>query len=177
MKYLSIIFASTVLLAGCSSVKVSSDYDNKIDFAQFKTYRFTEEAMALPVNDLVRKRITNSITNALQSKGLTPATGTPDLLVDLATQTREEEQTTATSASISGFYGRRWVFGTGLSSTQYHTTKYTVGTLIISLVDAGKKELVWEGRGSSTITEKTLREDKLEAAIATILAKYPPTKK
>lgn len=168
-------FSVLVLVSGaCSSVKTSYDYDRQANFSEYKTFRFTDEALALPVNDLVRKRITNAIASSLQSKGLTQTSSGADLLVDLGTQTRQEQQTTATSANMGGFYGRRWAFGTGFSSTQYNTTTYTVGTLIISLVDAKRQQLVWEGRGTSTISDRTMQQEQLEKGIAQILQTFPP---
>lgn len=174
MKRIFLFSISLILVAGCSSVRTSYDFDRQADFSKYKTFQFTNEALALPVNDLVRKRITVAIASNLQSKGFTQSDNA-DLLVDLGTQTREEQQTTATSANLSGFYGRRWSFGTGVASTQYNTRTYTVGTLIVSLVDAKKQELVWEGRGTSTVSDKNLQAEKLEAGIGQILKTFPPS--
>jgi hypothetical protein len=78
---------------------------------------------------------------------------------------------------MGGFYGRRWGFGTGFSTTQVNTTNYTEGTLVINLVDAAKQELVWMGSGTATVTEKSIQQDKIEAAVAKILARFPPAPK
>ena len=57
-----------VLLAGCSSLQVSSDYDPGADFSQYKTFgwptgdRPPEDALAK--NPLVAKRIEHSIGEA-----------------------------------------------------------------------------------------------------------------
>jgi hypothetical protein len=48
---------------------------------------------------------------------------------------------------------------------------------VINLVDAAKQELVWMGSGTATVTEKSIQQDKIEAAVAKILARFPPAPK
>jgi hypothetical protein len=79
--------------------------------------------------------------------------------------------------NLGGFYGRRWGLSTGFSTTQVNTTNYTEGTLVINLVDAVKQELVWMGSGTATVTEKSIQQDKIEAAVTKILSKFPPAPK
>jgi hypothetical protein len=175
MNRLSILLFALVLVS-CGSLKTTVDYDKSVDFGKYKTYGFSAEANQLPVNDLVRKRIFDAIHSALQSKGLKEAEK-PNLLVDLGVKTEEKQQTSANSVNMGGFYGRRWGFGTGFSTTQVNTTNYTEGTLVINLVDAAKQELVWMGSGTATVTEKSIQQDKIEAAVTKILAKFPPAPK
>jgi hypothetical protein len=170
MNRLSILLFALVLVS-CGSLKTTVDYDKSVDFGKYKTYGFSAEANQLPVNDLVRKRIFDAIHSALQSKGLKEAEK-PNLLVDLGVKTEEKH-----SVNMGGFYGRRWGFGTGFSTTQVNTTNYTEGTLVINLVDAAKQELVWMGSGTATVTEKSIQQDKIEAAVAKILARFPPAPK
>ena len=71
MKKLLLLLATISLFSSCSSVKVSSDYDREASFSSYKTYAFTQEAEALPVGDLNRKRILDAVTNELSAKGFT----------------------------------------------------------------------------------------------------------
>jgi hypothetical protein len=48
---------------------------------------------------------------------------------------------------------------------------------VINLVDAVKQELVWMGSGTATVTEKSIQQDKIEAAVTKILSKFPPAPK
>jgi hypothetical protein len=55
-----------------------------------------------------------------------------------------------------------------------------VGTLIVDLVDANRKELVWRGTASDTLDPEASPEKKeknLQEAMAKLLANYPPAKK
>ena len=58
---------------------------------------------------------------------------------------------------------------------QTTVTPYTEGTLNIDVVDASRKQLVWEGLVTSSVTQKTLDnvQPSLDAAVAAAFAKYP----
>lgn len=73
--YLYIIILS-IFMTGCSSLTVSSDYDNKIDFSNFKTYRWHPRneynASSLKYLDpIMDKRIRDTIDAQLHSQHYT----------------------------------------------------------------------------------------------------------
>jgi hypothetical protein len=59
--------------------------------------------------------------------------------------------------------------------TTYNVQNYKDGSLIIDIVDAKSKNLIWEGIGNEEI-DKPLKDPDtaIPAAVASILAKYPP---
>ena len=65
--FLSIILATAV---SCSSVKVTSDFDSTANFASYKTYAFTDEALNIQLDDLNKTRLLNAISTELAAKGL-----------------------------------------------------------------------------------------------------------
>jgi hypothetical protein len=57
-------------------------------------------------------------------------------------------------------------------------TNHTEGTLTIDLIDAKKKELVWQGEGVGYLTQCTDKKDEnIKEFVTKILAQYPPQKK
>ena len=55
-----IILSSLVALlvfAACSSIDVSYDYDKDANYASYKTYGYTQEALVLGIGDLNRDRL------------------------------------------------------------------------------------------------------------------------
>jgi hypothetical protein len=75
-------------------------------------------------------------------------------------------------------YGWGWGWNPYLWGGQSFVTTSTEGTLFIDLIDARKKELVWEGEGIGYLTEnRSLKEKQINEFVAKILAQYPPTKK
>ena len=60
MKILKILFFSlcAVILFSCSTIKVVSDYDTKVDFSTYKTFAFYKKGIdKASVSDLDKKRI------------------------------------------------------------------------------------------------------------------------
>ena len=163
----------TLILFSCATVRTSYEFDNEVDFAKYATFGFSEDSGKLPVNELVRKRIFAAISKSMEVKGFS-FSDNPDALIDLNVYTEDKQQTSATTMNIGGGYGRRWGFRTGVSSTQFHTRTYKVGTLFIDIVDIDTETLIWSGQGTSTVTEKTIPQEKMEAGINKILANYPP---
>ena len=54
----------------------------------------------------------------------------------------------------------------------------TEGTLYIEIIDAKKKELIWQGKGSRYIPKDIdAKERAINELVNKILEKYPPTKK
>ncbi len=172
-KYLYILLIAIV--SGCSTVKVTFDYDKEADFAGYKTYVLSDEAKDLPVGDLNRDRVLKAVENELQLKGFTKSDN-PDVIIDMHIKTQQKVTATATT---TGYGYRRYGYGGGFATTQVNYDEYTDGTLFIVFVDAEKEKIVWEGIGTKTLDEN-LKPDKREEAInysiKSILDKYPPGK-
>lgn len=166
-----------LLLAACSpTVKVTSDYDKTVDFTKYKTYAFSTESTQLPINELNRRRVLGDVETQLATKGLTKVEDKYDLLVDVRITAKERQE--ATSYTTGGYGGYRWGGGMGTTSTTVST--YVDGSLIITLVEATKKEMVWQGVGVRTLdTDATSeqREKNINDAVTAILSKYPPVPK
>ena len=82
-----------------------------------------------------------------------------------------------------GYYGYApdygWGGGHSQSTTTYSEHEYNVGTLIVSVYDATRKELIWEAIGTKTVDEDPKSpESNINAAVAKIMVEYPiqPTK-
>ena len=57
-----------------------------------------------------------------------------------------------------------------------NVNQYTEGTLFIDIIDASKKELIWQGIGSGALAFRNIekREDRIKEFVKEILEKYPP---
>ncbi len=73
--------------------------------------------------------------------------------------------------------GYRYGYGGGFSTTTINYDTYTDGTLFIDMIDATKKQLVWQGRGTKTFDENASqqrREENINYAVKQIFVTYPP---
>jgi hypothetical protein len=163
-------------LTGCSSISVNYDYDNTADFMAYKTFGWVEADAAAPVDadassGLLDKRIRSAIATELGARGMTEKAGDPDLLVVFHLGSKDKIQVTDWGYRYSSYY---WGYG-GRNIDVY---SYTEGQLIIDLVDAQRKELVWRGSGTKVISNSKKSPEQLQAAINEavnkIMQSYPP---
>jgi hypothetical protein len=162
-----------LIAASCATIKISSDFDKTAQFASFKTYAFTPEALNLNIEELNRKRIITAIENELSLKGFTRAEK-PDVLIDV--KITGEKKQTATATGTGGYgYGYRYGWGGGTTTINYDS--YVEGTVFVNMIDAAKNEVVWQGRGVGTIdpdASADKREKNINYAVKQIFTTYPP---
>ncbi len=91
MKIKKLLFLPIIalIITSCSSVRVTTDYDTKVDFNQYKTFAFYKKGIdKASISDLDKKRIMRAVESELIAKGMTKSS-TPDVLVSLFTKSRE----------------------------------------------------------------------------------------
>lgn len=176
MKTIQLVSALVLfLLTACSPVRVNFDYDKKTDFSTYKTYAFYKTGIdKVEISDLDKKRILRSIDEEMTAKGFTKSE-TPDLLININTKAEK-------NINVNQFYagyGYGWGFGWNpYWGGNYNVTTNTEGTLTIDLIDAAKKELIWQGEGIGYLTKNTDKKDEnIKMFVTNILAQYPPIKK
>lgn len=168
--YLLLSVFTLLLFASCTSVRVSSDYDTRANFNQYKSFAFFKTGIdRAEINDIDKRRILRSIDSEMQNKGFTKSEN-PDLLVSIFTKSRENVNVNQNNFGWGfgwGFYGAN--FGTTVSTS-------TQGTLYIDLIDAKTKELVWQGQGTGYLTERvSKKQERINEFVTKILEAYPPT--
>ncbi|CAH0336791.1 hypothetical protein FVB9288_02511 [Flavobacterium sp. CECT 9288] len=165
------------VFASCSSVRVYSDFDNKADFTAYKTYAFHKNGIdKVEISQLDKKRILNAIDRELSAKGMTKSEN-PDLLINIFTKERERVDVNQFNAGWGYGWGWGWnPFMWGGQNTIASTS--TEGTLFIDLIDAKKKELIWQGEGVGNLTQNRRdKEERINEFVTKILEQFPPKEK
>ncbi len=177
IKLLSLVLF-TAVIASCSSVRVASDYDDNANFSAYKTYGFFKEGMdKADISDLDKKRIMRAIEEEFSRKGYTKS-DRPDLLVNIFTKSRKEVDVNQFNSGWGWGYGWGWGWGPGWGGNYTSVSTTTEGTLYIDLIDAGKKELVWQGVGTGVLTtDRNQKQQRINEFVTKILAQFPPEKK
>ena len=91
--------------------------------------------------------------------GLVEVTEDPDLWVTYYGEDREEVSVNTSSMGPYGGYGYGpgwgydpyWQGGYGISNATTLVTTYSVGTLVIDLIDAREQKAIWRGSATGTI--------------------------
>lgn len=171
LKYAGVILLF-VSITSCVSVKVASDYDKEANFSEYKTFAFYKTGIdKAEISDLDKRRILRAIETEMLNKGFTKSE-TPDLLVSIFTKSREK-----VNVNNSGYYpyGYGWGWSPYYWGSYNTVTTSTEGVLYIDLIDANKKELVWQGVGTGYISQNTnKKEERIKEFVTLIMEKYPP---
>ncbi|MDH4073033.1 MAG: DUF4136 domain-containing protein [Gammaproteobacteria bacterium] len=173
-----------LVLSGCASAPdIRSDYDRTADFGSYRTYNFIEGAGPdhEGYESLFTRYMLVAIAKEMENRGYTRSDN-PDLLVNFNAYIQDKTKVTQTMAPpppMGGYYGYRGAYygawgGYGYG-TETHVSQYTEGTFNIDLIDARKKQLVWEAVGVGRITDKKREnlEQTVNEGVQRFFASYP----
>lgn len=162
-----LILLISLTYISCSSVRVTTDYNNEIDFSSYKTYAFSKKGIdKAKINELDKKRILKALEIELSSIGLRKNSIDPDIVVSIFTGANEQINITNSYNHLGYSYGPWYNFNYDTSTTQ--------GILYIDIIDFKKNELVWQGIGKGYISKNTLKKDEqIKSFVNKILLQYP----
>jgi hypothetical protein len=179
MKYIKLLLiACTIIFSSCSSVKVTTDFDTKVDFNTYKTYAFYKTGIdKAEISDLDKKRILRAIEEEISILGMMKSEN-PDMLVSIFTKSREKVDINQNNNFGYGFgWGWNPWMGNGMNRN-VNVSQYTEGTLFIDFIDKEKKELVWQGIGTGAlkIQNREKKEERIKEFVKEIVSRFPPGK-
>ncbi len=178
---ITVLVPVLILLSACTTgPRIRADHDPAADFAAYHTYNFEPQ----PGTDragyttLVTNHFKNAVNREMQARGYV-LSDKPDLLVNFFTSLRERTDVQSSpqlgmgigfSHRSMGLYSAWPLYDGNVSSTTYK-----VGIANIDVVDAARKQLVWEGVAEGRVTEKMLQNPgpAISDAVARIFSRYP----
>jgi hypothetical protein len=161
-------------LGGCSSLSYHSDYDRQTDFSVYQSFTWiggSYEPLEPGAGDsgFFEQLVRSAVEEELGGMGFTVRSqGEADMLIAYHASAKE---TIDSNPQDYGYAYGRWAY------SDVSVQAYREGTLIIDLIDAGTKELVWRGWATGTIQENLSSEERnkrVRDAIAKIMDQYPP---
>ena len=160
---------AVALTAVTSAQTISFDFDRAAAFSSFKTYAWVS-GTNVP-EPLVHQRIVNAIDAQLTLKGMSKAASNADVLVAYHTAFDTNLQITGFG---SGWGGYRFA---GTRSGSARAEEIVVGTLIIDVIDAKTKTIVWRGSATKDIDVNAKPEKRDKNIVKTtekVFKNYPP---
>lgn len=177
---LAALVVVAMIVSGCSRVSVHTIADPDANFATYSTFKFLPKGgkasrgaappPRLPIlrDPAYHALVQEAIGSALVEKGFRALRGAaePDLLIGYHTVVRKRADVVPPIYGV-GWRGRVYVARPG------HVRHYKEGTLVIDIVDAAGKHLVWRGVGVGAMREMRPGEA-LHGAVREILEDFPP---
>ena len=166
-------------ISGCSTIKVTSDYNPAVSFSEFQTYEWISDEPKktgdprIDGNTLLQNRVRSAVNNSLASKGYQKVTsGKPDFLVTY--HVTLDKQTKIQTINTYNHYGPGWGWGYGNETFVY---TYDQGSLIIDFVEPDSRKLIWRGSATDKVNfsnSPEKKEQKINEAVEKLLEQFPP---
>jgi len=184
--FVAALAGAALVAAGCASgPQIRTERDRTVDFSQYNTFGF-----ASPLGTdregyqtIVSQHLKAATQRELEARGLRLVEDSPQLLVNFSGRLNDRLLTTtmpSTGIMVgagTGYYRYRTGFYTTwpLYRSQTYVDSYREGTLNIDVIDAARKQMIWEGVAVDRVTEKTMDNLKpaIDEAVKAIFAKYP----
>jgi len=172
--------AGLLVLAGCAGQQVTSDYNPKAGFSQYRTFAMVSRPDSLS-HQLIDDRVRSAVEAQLTEKGLTETSrDSADLYIGYGVVDHTKKEVSSSRWGWGPGWGWRY-YRWGLmwpATTEYDINTYTDGTIVVSLVDAKTKREVWQGQAADVLSlpitnPKNATKD-INQAVARIFTKYPP---
>lgn len=173
------LLALTLGLAACSSEQGTTMVDSRpgVNLSRYRTYKFMD---AIARNDSAFQNsgsnifdLKRAVTRELEARGFRQAEQ-PDLWVNIALVTQQRVQTREANYRTDGapyYIGQRnyhW------QATDIPVGTYQEGTATIDLVDAARKELVWQGTTTAILSRTPSRSAKqIDKGVEDVFARFP----
>jgi hypothetical protein len=170
MIFLSIIIIYA--LSACSPISVKIDYDSEADFSKYQTYKWIKlkkkpAAKQVKINSLNQKRIERAVEKELVTKGFEKIEkGKADLLIAAHINVKNKVDI----VTYGYGYWRRPRYGGRVVEARH----YKEGVLILDIVDAREKQLIWRGWAKNCLHGPDNAEEKINKAVNKILEDFPP---
>ena len=173
------MIVSGLLLAGSAPGQtVEVDFDRSIDSSAYRRYSWKVHPLLEQDPELLQsvgaELVRMSVNEQLMRRGFEP---TEDEFADFhvtffGARKRGQEVTGAMTVSSGGWYGTGTYYQSGW--TKVMVSDYTEGTLVLDVVDAKTKQLVWRAYCKGVIRDPSKRDKVISKAVEKALKKFPP---
>lgn len=160
-----------------SSMNVSSHVERGLDFTQYGTYDWGP-ADALPTGDprldqdpFFKDQVQGAVERQLAARGLELAgSGTPDLLIHYHAHISQRIDPARVDRAYGYWHG---------DDHPVDTIEYEAGTLVLDVIDARTKRLVWRGWAQDsvedTLDDRDAMARAIDEAVSRMLQQLPRT--
>jgi hypothetical protein len=178
----ALLLGSVLLMAGCASQpRISSQARVGSDFSSYKTYGWVSPLATdnAGYSTIITSHFKSAVQAQMEARGFSYDANNPDLWVNFYSNTENRTETQGSTNMSIGYFGNRGGFGYGLGiplfGNNVESRNYKVGTVSIDVVDAKRKELIWEGALEGTLSSKAMQNPgaAIQSAVGQIFTQFP----
>lgn len=175
----SLLLASVLGLGACATRPlIDSQSRAGTDFTAYRSYAYVEQPGTdkTGYSTILTSHFKAAVDREMAARGYVLDAANPDLLVNFFSNVETRSESYSTPTVRMGYYGYRGgVIAVPLYGEDVSTRNYRVGTVNIDVVDAKRKELVWEGVLEGALSRKAMRDPAgaVRSAVSQIFQRYP----
>ena len=176
-----VLCALTVLLSGCSSIKVYVESPEPTA-TMGSSYAFVpiQEGALDQASTILYDEIRQRITREMNERRYIIDTERPDMLVAFNILTEEQRKEVTKSSDPYGGYGRMWPYaypgGWWPQMDRYRYKEIRIektGTLVVDVVSGEEKKLLWRGIGIGPVNDPEERFETAYKTVRKLFKKFP----
>ncbi len=179
---ITFMLGACLILIGCvSQPRITTQLRADADFGNYRTYAWitplaTDKA---GYSTIMTSHFKSAVQAQLAARGFTFDPNSPDLLINFFSNVEHRTESYSNASMNMGYFGYRGGYGYGFGAPFFgdsiQTRNYKVGTVSIDVVDAKRKELIWEGALEGTLSIKAMQNPggAIESAVAQVFSKFP----
>lgn len=164
-------------LGACATgPEIRVDMDPRVNIQAYKTFAFLKPlgTDSQQYTTLASTQLMQATRTQLERLGFSYAETEPDLWVNFFLKIVDKQQ--VRSSGSGGYYGyRSRYYGTWSGYPYMETVDYREGTLSVDLVDAKKKQLVWQGVAEGEVSDEAMKNPgpALDSTVTKIFSNFP----
>jgi hypothetical protein len=166
---------AATLVAACSSISVTTDFDPSVSFADFTTYYWITSG-GESANSITSNRIRVSVDSAMATRGFRKVDSGGDLAIAYQVTTNQRSSFTTVNTGWGGGWGWHGGWGgMGMSTTTQQT--WNEGTLVLALFETTNQDMVWTASATADLDQNKTpdqRQQQIDDAVEKMMAKFPP---
>lgn len=161
----ALIVVTMLLLGTLAWADVMTDYVRHANFSSYKTYSW---GRVVTPDSMWSQRIKSAVDGQLAAKGWKEVESGGDVVINAFGGAHAEQD-----VHVTGDFVRE--FGGGFGDAWASKSTYAVGALVIEMVDASSKNMVWRGASTDTLSAKSDKDTKrMDKEVEKMFKKFPP---
>lgn len=172
---------AVICMVGCATQRADIRVNLAPDanFASYGTFGFPDQTGTDRggYSTLVTDYFKAAVRDQMEARGYRYVATSPDLLVNFYANVRERTEVRSRPGLATGYYGYRYGLYDAwpLYDRDIDTVTYPIGTANIDVVDARKKQLIWEGVAQGRISDAAMEQPReaIASAVTQLFARFP----
>lgn len=175
------LLLTALLLGACATgPKLRVQREPDVDFSQYETFGFVAEPGTdrAGYSTLTTQYFKQAVRREMEALGYRYSEDDPDLLANFFARIETRTEVHSHPTYAAGYYGYRYGLYTAWPYylQDVETVHYRVGTANIDIVDAERRQLIWEGVAEGRLTRKALDDPgtAIDSMVRDLFGRFPP---